>query len=66
LLSDDDPNKFIAKMGGEAVHGLLSRIDLKKLSGQNYVTKHHTNLHNNVKSEALKRLSVVEAFREAT
>ena len=29
LLSDDDPNKFIAKMGGDAVHALLSRIDLK-------------------------------------
>jgi DNA-directed RNA polymerase subunit beta' len=47
LLSDDDPNKFIAKMGGEAVHGLLSRIDLKKLSGE-LRHKASTNLHNNV------------------
>jgi DNA-directed RNA polymerase subunit beta' len=60
-----DPNKFIAKMGGEAVHGLLSRIRFDLLYQVNYVTKHHTETSQQRKSEALKRLSVVEAFREA-
>ncbi|MBP6049633.1 MAG: DNA-directed RNA polymerase subunit beta' [Chitinophagales bacterium] len=64
LLSDDDPNKFIAKMGGEAVRDLLARIDLKKLSGElRHKASHETSQQR--KSEALKRLSVVEAFREA-
>ncbi|HNF18372.1 MAG TPA: DNA-directed RNA polymerase subunit beta', partial [Chitinophagales bacterium] len=64
LLSDDDPNKFIAKMGGDAIHALLSRIDLKKLSGElRHKASHESSQQR--KSEALKRLSVVEAFREA-
>ncbi|MBK9328810.1 MAG: DNA-directed RNA polymerase subunit beta' [Sphingobacteriales bacterium] len=64
LLSDEDPNKFIAKMGGDAVRDLLSRIDLKKLSGElRHKASHESSQQR--KSEALKRLSVVEAFREA-
>ena len=64
LLSDDDPNKFIAKMGGEAARDLLARIDLKKLSGElRHKASNETSQQR--KSEALKRLSVVEAFREA-
>ena len=64
LLSDEDPNKFIAKMGGEAVRDLLARIDLKKLSGElRHKASHESSQQR--KSEALKRLSVVEAFREA-
>jgi DNA-directed RNA polymerase subunit beta' len=63
-LSDEDPNKFIAKMGGEAVRDLLARIDLKKLSAE---LRHKASNESSQqrKSEALKRLSVVEAFREA-
>jgi DNA-directed RNA polymerase subunit beta' len=64
LLSDDDPNKFIAKMGGEAIRDLLARIDLKKLSGElRHKASHESSQQR--KSEALKRLSVVESFREA-
>lgn len=63
LLSDEDPNKFIAKMGAEAVRDLLSRLDLDKLS---YDLRHKAAHENSQqrKSEALKRLRVVEAFRE--
>ena len=64
MLSDDDPNKFIAKMGAEAIHMLLSRIDLDKLS---YELRNAAAFETSQqrKAEALKRLSVVEAFREA-
>jgi len=64
MLSDDDPNKFIAKMGAEAIHMLLSRIDLDKLS---YELRNSAAFETSQqrKAEALKRLSVVEAFREA-
>jgi len=64
LLSDEDPNKFIAKMGGDAIRDLLARIDLKKLSGElRHKASHESSQQR--KSEALKRLSVVESFREA-
>jgi DNA-directed RNA polymerase subunit beta' len=64
MLSDDDPNKFIAKMGAEAVHQLLQRIDLDKLS---YELRNAAAFETSQqrKADALKRLSVVEAFREA-
>ena len=64
LLPDDDPQKFIAKMGAGAVRDLLSRIDL---DGQSYALRHQaaTETSQQRKAEALKRLSVVEAFREA-
>jgi len=64
MLSDDDPNKFIAKMGAEAVQSLLSRIDLDKLS---YDLRNAAAFETSQqrKAEALKRLSIVEAFREA-
>ncbi|MBL7773888.1 MAG: DNA-directed RNA polymerase subunit beta' [Chitinophagaceae bacterium] len=64
MLSDDDPNKFIAKMGAESIHMLLSRIDLDKLS---YELRNAAAFETSQqrKAEALKRLSVVEAFREA-
>lgn len=63
MLPDDDPNKFIAKMGAEGVRHLLSRVDLEKLS---YDLRHKAATENSQqrKSEALKRLRVVEAFRE--
>jgi len=63
-LPDDDPNKFVAKMGAEAVHALLSRIDLDKLSYDlRNAAANETSQQR--KQEALKRLSVVEAFRDA-
>ncbi|MGY6558506.1 MAG: DNA-directed RNA polymerase subunit beta' [Nitritalea sp.] len=63
-LEDDDPNKFIAKMGAEALEMLLSRLDLDDLS---YSLRHQaaTDTSQQRKAEALKRLKVVEAFRDA-
>ena len=63
-LPDEDPNKFIAKMGGEAIQALLSRLELTKMAA-NLRHKASTETSQQRKSEALKRLSVVEAFREA-
>ncbi len=63
-LPDDDPNKFIAKMGAEAVHDLLARIDLDQLSFDlRNAAANETSQQR--KADALKRLSVVEAFRDA-
>ena len=63
LLPDDDPNKFIAKMGADAVRALLGRMDLDKIA---YELRHKAATENSQqrKSEALKRLRVVEAFRD--
>ena len=63
-LDDSDPNKFIAKMGADALHDLLKRLDLDGLS---YDLRHKANTETSQqrKNEALKRLNVVEAFREA-
>ena len=62
MLEDTDPNKFIAKIGAEAVYDLLVRIDLDTLS---YDLRHHamTDTSQQRKNEALKRLQVVESFR---
>jgi DNA-directed RNA polymerase subunit beta' len=63
-LPDDATDKFIAKMGAEAVHSLLSRIDLDQLSYDlRNAAANETSQQR--KQEALKRLSVVEAFRDA-
>ena len=61
-LEDDDPDKFIAEMGAQALHMLLSRLDLDDLS---YTLRHKANTETSQqrKNEALKRLQVVEAFR---
>ena len=63
-LDDNDPNKFIAKMGAECIMDLLARTDLDELS---YSLRHAANTETSKqrKTEALKRLNVVEAFREA-
>ncbi len=63
-LEDSDPNKFIAAMGAEALHLLLSRLNLDELS---YDLRHKANTETSQqrKNEALKRLQVVEAFRES-
>lgn len=63
-LPDEDPQKFIAKMGADAVGALLSRIDLDQLSYElRNAAANETSQQR--KQEALKRLSVVEAFRDA-
>ncbi|MFW5757377.1 MAG: DNA-directed RNA polymerase subunit beta', partial [Bacteroidota bacterium] len=64
LLENDDPNKFIAMMGAEALKELLVRLDLDQLS---YDLRHKANTETSQqrKADALKRLQVVEAFREA-
>ena len=61
-LEDTDPNKFIAKMGAEAVYDLLTRSNLDDLS---YELRARANSDTSVqrKTEALKRLQVVESFR---
>jgi DNA-directed RNA polymerase subunit beta' len=63
-LEDSDPNKFIAKMGAECLIDLLGRIDLEQLS---YELRHKANTETSKqrKTEALKRLQVVEALRES-
>ena len=62
MLEDSDPNKFIARMGAEALLDLLERINLEKLS--NYLRhKADTETSQQRKNEALKQLQVVEAFR---
>ncbi|RYZ21073.1 MAG: DNA-directed RNA polymerase subunit beta', partial [Chitinophagaceae bacterium] len=63
-LPDEDPNKFIAKMGAEAVHDLLGRIDLDQLSFD-LRNAAATETSQQRKADALKRLSVVESFRDA-
>jgi DNA-directed RNA polymerase subunit beta' len=63
-LPDDDPNKFIAKMGAEAVHDMLARIDLDQLSFD-LRNAAATETSQQRKADALKRLSVVEAFRDS-
>src|ERR687889_205830 len=63
-LPDDDPNKFIAKMGAEAVHDLLARIDLDQLSFD-LRNAAATETSQQRKADALKRLSVVESLRDA-
>ncbi|MGW8122879.1 DNA-directed RNA polymerase subunit beta' [Roseivirga echinicomitans] len=64
MLDDEDPQKFIAKMGADSLEMLLARIDLDELS---YALRHQaaTDTSQQRKAEALKRLKVVEAFREA-
>ncbi|MFT3844885.1 MAG: DNA-directed RNA polymerase subunit beta' [Lacibacter sp.] len=63
-LPDEDPQKFIAKMGAEAVHDLLQRIDLDQLS-YDLRNAAATETSQQRRADALKRLSVVEAFRDA-
>jgi DNA-directed RNA polymerase subunit beta' len=63
-LEDDDPNKFVAKIGGEAVEVMLRRLDLPVLA-QELRFQIKTETSQQRKGEALKRLSVVESFRDA-
>ncbi|MDH8702071.1 DNA-directed RNA polymerase subunit beta' [Dysgonomonadaceae bacterium PH5-43] len=61
-LDDSDPNKFIAKMGAEAIYDLLVNLDLDSLS---YELRHKAtnDASQQRKNEALKRLQVIESFR---
>jgi DNA-directed RNA polymerase subunit beta' len=63
-LEDNHPDKFVADMGAEALYKLLSRIDLDEMS---YSLRHRANTETSQqrKNEALKRLQVVEAFRDS-
>jgi DNA-directed RNA polymerase subunit beta' len=63
-LPDSDPNKFIAGMGAEALYKLLSELDLDKLSYElRAKASHETAVAR--KQDALKRLNVIESFRES-
>ncbi|MFA6403990.1 MAG: DNA-directed RNA polymerase subunit beta' [Salinivirgaceae bacterium] len=63
-LEDTDPNKYIARMGADALYSLLERLDLDELS---YSLRHKANTETSQqrKNEALKRLQVVESFRSS-
>ncbi|MDR2520792.1 MAG: DNA-directed RNA polymerase subunit beta' [Bacteroidales bacterium OttesenSCG-928-I14] len=61
-LDDVDPNKFIAKMGGDAIYDLLTRLDLDALSNE-LRHKAYNDTSQQRKNDALKRLQVVESFR---
>jgi DNA-directed RNA polymerase subunit beta' len=63
-LEDTDPNKFLAKMGADALYDLLKTMDLEQTS---YDLRHQANNETSVqrKNEALKRLQVVEAMRDS-
>ena len=63
-LDDRDPQKFIAKMGAEAISDLLERINLDELSSQlRYQAATETSQQR--KTDALKRLKIVEAFKSS-
>ena len=63
-LDDTDPDKFIAKMGAEALHDILARLNLDEMSF-NLRHKANTETSQQRKQDALKRLQVYEAFRDA-
>ena len=63
-LDDNDPKKFIAKMGAEAIYDLLKDLDLDRLAGE-LRDRATTDSSQMRKTEALKRLQVVEAFRQS-
>ncbi|MBI2618459.1 MAG: DNA-directed RNA polymerase subunit beta' [Ignavibacteriales bacterium] len=63
-LDENDPKKFIAKMGGEAVKDLLKRVNVEEVAGELRVgLKEETSVQK--KNESLKRLRVIEAFRKS-
>ncbi len=64
MLEDEDPNKFVAGMGAESLYTLLSKIDLDDLS-YTLRSRIETETSQQRKADALKRLSVIEAFRES-
>ncbi|MBR6930963.1 MAG: DNA-directed RNA polymerase subunit beta' [Bacteroidales bacterium] len=63
-LPEDDPNKFVAKMGAEAVYDLLSRLNIDEEANRLRAEANEVKAQQK-KQELLKRLQVFEAFREA-
>ena len=63
-LSEDDPNKFIAKMGAEAIYDLLSRLNIDEEANRLRAEANEVKAQQR-KQDLLKRLQVFEAFREA-
>ena len=63
-LENSDPKKFIAKMGAEAIYDLLTDINLDRLAGE-LRDRATTDSSQQRKAESLKRLQVVEAFRQS-
>ena len=64
MLEDSDPNKFVAGMGAEAIYTLLCKVDLDNLS-YSLRSRIETETSQQRKADALKRLSVIEAFRDS-
>ena len=64
MLDDSDPDKFVAGMGAEAIYTLLCKVDLDDLS-YSLRSRIETETSQQRKADALKRLSVIEAFRES-
>ena len=65
MLDDNDPQKFVAKMGAEAIYDLLCKLDLDKLSYQLREKANDEKTTMQRKTEALKRLQIVESFRSS-
>jgi len=65
MLDDNDPEKFVAKMGAEAIYDLLCKLDLDKLSYQLREKANDEKATMQRKTEALKRLQIVESFRSS-
>ena len=64
LLEDNDPGKFVCKMGAEAIYDMLVNLDLDKLAAELRQSANE-DASQQRKNEALKRLQVVEAFRQS-
>ena len=64
MLEDNDPDKFVAGMGAEVIYQLLCKLDLDELS-YNLRSKIEKETSQQRKADALKRLSVIEAFRDS-
>jgi DNA-directed RNA polymerase subunit beta' len=62
-LEEDDPKKFVAKIGGDAVKNILKHTEVEKLSKElRDQLKEETSQQK--KTDLLKRLRVLEAFKE--
>ena len=63
-LAEDDPQKFVAKMGAEGIYDLLKEIDVEAL-GKSLRQQMRTETSQQRKTDILKRLSVVKWFQES-
>ena len=63
-LADDDPDKFIAKMGAEGIYDLLKEIDIVALARELRIAMAQETSQQR-KTEILKRLSIVKWFEES-